>query len=221
MIKGEVMNTLKQILADIINAIKTRNFKNLNPLSKKFLVLSIIVIVLFFTILWLFSGENSKVNEEISQGYEQQLKDEKDENASEASEYTPPPLETNNSLKEQNGSNPLPQQPKQPANPFVIEDKDTKETIIPDLSGQNLSQQEQEEIINQIAKTQKPSDMIAFLKEIQSKFDFLKTQKRFKYDLKNYKVGDIFLWWEIEEITPVYIRFIDDDYAYNLRFLED
>ncbi|SQC36421.1 Uncharacterised protein [Helicobacter fennelliae] len=63
--------------------------------------------------------------------------------------------------------------------------------------------------------------MIAFLKEAQSKFDFLKTQKRFKYDLKNYQVGDIFLWWEIEEITPVYIRFKDEDYSYNLRFLED
>lgn len=217
------MNALKQVLADIINALKTRNFKNLNPISKKFLILSIIIVVLFLTMLWLFSDDNQKINEEMSQGYEQQLKDE-DENAIETSEYTPPPLETNNSLKEQNGNNSLPQQPQQSqkqANPFVSQDKDTKEAIIPDLSGQNLSQQEQEEIINQITKTQKPSDMIAFLKEIQSKFDFLKTQKRFKYDLKNYKVGDIFLWWEIEEITPVYIRFIDDDYAYNLRFLED
>lgn len=211
------MNTLKQVLADIVNALKTRDFKNLNPLSKKFLVLSIIVVMLFFIVLWLFSGDSSKVNEEISQGYEQQFKDEKDD-ASETSGYTPPPIEANNSSKEQSESNPAPQQL---TNPFVTQDKDTKEAIIPDLSGQNLSQQEQEEIINQITKTQKPSDMIAFLKEIQSKFDFLKTQKRFKYDLKNYKVGDIFLWWEIEEITPVYIRFIDDDYSYNLRFLED
>lgn len=205
------MDALKQVLADIINALKTRDFKNLNPHSKKILILSIIIVVLFLTMLWLFSDDNQKINEEMSQGYEQQVKDEN------AGEYTPPPIENNNS-KEQNESNPAPQQP---TNPFVTQDKDTKEAIIPDLSGQNLSQQEQEEIINQIAKTQKPSDMIAFLKEIQSKFDFLKTQKRFKYDLKNYKVGDIFLWWEIEEITPIYIRFIDDDYAYNLRFLED
>lgn len=85
-------------------------------------------------------------------------------------------------------------------NPFVAQDKKKEQfSNIPDLSGQNLSQQEQEEVINQIAKT----------------------QKRFKYDLKNYQVGDIFLWWEIEEITPVYIRFKDEDYSYNLRFLED
>lgn len=104
----------------------------------------------------------------------------------------------------------------------MTQDKDKEQfSNIPDLSRQNLSQQEQEEVINQIAKTQKPSDMITFLKEAQSKFDFLKTQKRFKYNLKNYQVGDIFLWWEIEEITPVYIRFKDNDYSYNLRFLED
>lgn len=83
-----------------------------------------------------------------------------------------------------------------------------------------MSQMEQEEIIRQIAKKQKPDDMIAFLKEIQSKFDFLKTQQRFKYDMKDYKVGDIFLWWEIEEITPVYIRFKEKNYSYNLRFLD-
>lgn len=116
-------------------------------------------------------------------------------------------------------------------NPFVIQDtspsinapKATVDDIknIPDMS--NASVAEQEAMIREIAKKQKPDDMIAFLKEVQYQFDFLKTQKQFKYDLKSYEVGDIFLWWEIEEITPVYIRFKDNDngYAYNLRFLDD
>lgn len=116
-------------------------------------------------------------------------------------------------------------------NPFVIQDtnpstnapKATVDDIknIPDMS--NASAAEQEAMVREIAKKQKPDDMIAFLKEVQNQFDFLKTQKQFKYDLKSYEVGDIFLWWEIEEITPVYIRFKDNDngYAYNLRFLDD
>lgn len=215
------MEALKVILADITFAIRTRNFKNLNPHSKRIFILSIIVLVLFCIGLWLMS-DNQARNEEISQSYEKNIQEE------DKSEYIPPKIETkgeilkddvqNQQVKKDSNASILPQ----PTNPFVAQDKDKEQfSNIPDLSGQNFFQQEQEEVINQIAKTQKPSDMITFLKEAQSKFDFLKTQKRFKYDLKNYQVGDIFLWWEIEEITPVYIRFKDEDYSYNLRFLED
>ncbi|WP_416863769.1 hypothetical protein [Helicobacter ganmani] len=213
------MESLKAILLDVTNAIKTRNFKNLNPHSKRILILSIIVIVLFFLSLWLMSDSSSQtqINKEISQSYEETQKEN-------TGEYVPPKIDIskNNEQKQETKENSNVATPPQPINPFVAQDKDKEQfSNIPDLSGQNLSQQEQEEVINQIAKTQKPSDMIAFLKEAQSKFDFLKTQKRFKYDLKNYQIGDIFLWWEIEEITPVYIRFKDEDYSYNLRFLED
>ena len=213
------MESLKAILSDVTNAIKTRNFKNLNPHSKRFLILSIIVIVLFFLSLWLMrdSSSQTQINKEISQSYEETQKEN-------TGEYVPPKIDIskNNEQKQETKENSNVATPPQPINPFVAQDKDKEQfSNIPDLSGQNLSQQEQEEVINQIAKTQKPSDMIAFLKEAQSKFDFLKTQKRFKYDLKNYQIGDIFLWWEIEEITPVYIRFKDEDYSYNLRFLED
>ena len=76
----------------------------------------------------------------------------------------------------------------------------------------------QEEAIRKIAKTQKPKDMIAFLKEIQNEIE-LETNS-FKYDLKTYRAGDKFLdFFLIESITNNFIRFEDTDYAYNLRFL--
>lgn len=211
------------ILADIENAIRTRNFKDMSPKTKKISIITLIVFVLFIMILFLIGGENSAPDEQISASYEQNQR-ENQELQTNQDGYTAPKIEQDVKQNAQQNQNASAITPPPANNPFVAQDKEPEKadaSSIPDLSNQNLTQQEQEEAIKEIAKKQKPDDMIAFLKEAQNKFNFLKTQKRFKYDMKNYQVGDIFLWWEIEEITPVYIRFKDDDYSYNLRFLED
>ena len=221
MTKEFKMGAIKNILADLENAIRTRNFKDMNPHTKKISLLTLVIFILFIIMLFVIGGDNTETQNQITAGYEQSQNENeqnKDENT-----YTAPQIDEE-ALKKAREENQAQADKLKANNPFVAENKNADKadpSSIPDLSSQNLTQQEQEEAIKEIAKKQKPDDMIAFLKEAQNKFNFLKTQKRFKYDMKNYQVGDIFLWWEIEEITPVYIRFRDDDYSYNLRFLED
>lgn len=208
------MGVVKALFANIQDAIKTKNFK-LNPNMKRIIVLILMFVGLCVMVAFLLSESDDSVlkkQDQLSAGYES-IQEQKEESG----EYIPPKIDNIENTNTQ-------ETPPAVINPFVTQDKTNNANeglSIPDLSAQNLSQQEQEEIIKQIAKQQKPEDMIAFLKEAQSKFNFLKSQKKFKYELKNYEVGDIFLWWEIEEITPVYIRFKDRDYSYNLRFLEE
>ncbi|TLD91138.1 hypothetical protein LS74_010130 [Helicobacter magdeburgensis] len=215
------MGAIKNILADLENAIRTRNFKDMNPHTKKISLLTLVIFILFIIMLFVMGGDNTETQNQITAGYEQSQNENeqnKDENT-----YTAPQIDEE-ALKKAREESQAQADKLKANNPFVAENKNADKadpSSIPDLSSQNLTQQEQEEAIKEIAKKQKPDDMIAFLKEAQNKFNFLKTQKRFKYDMKNYQVGDIFLWWEIEEITHVYIRFRDDDYSYNLRFLED
>lgn len=64
----------------------------------------------------------------------------------------------------------------------------------------------------------KPNDMVQFLKGIQDKIQLKK--ERFQYDLKEYSVGDKFLnFYPVEEIGENYIRFKDENYSYNLRWM--
>ena len=70
----------------------------------------------------------------------------------------------------------------------------------------------------------RPEDMIVYLKAKQNEFFFDKNDKTFVFDNQTYKKSDKFEgWWFIEDITNVFIRFVDEEsgYAYNLRFLED
>ena len=56
--------------------------------------------------------------------------------------------------------------------------------------------------------------------KLQKDFDFKSNSNSFKYDLKEYIANDKFKdWWKIEKIGGIYIRFEDDEYSYNLRFL--
>lgn len=217
------MGTIKNILADLENAIRTRNFKDMNPHTKKISLLTLVIFILFIIMLFVVGGDNTETQNQITAGYEQNQKENENDKNKDENGYTAPQIDEE-ALKKAREESQAQADKLKANNPFVAENKNADKadpSSIPDLSSQNLTQQEQEEAIKEIAKKQKPDDMIAFLKEAQNKFNFLKTQKRFKYDMKNYQVGDIFLWWEIEEITPVYIRFRDDDYSYNLRFLED
>lgn len=217
------MGAIKNILADLENAIRTRNFKDMNPHTKKISLLTLVIFILFIIMLFVMGGDNTETQNQITAGYEQNQKENENDKNKDENGYTAPQIDEE-ALKKAREESQAQADKLKANNPFVAENKNADQadpSSIPDLSSQNLTQQEQEEAIKEIAKKQKPDDMIAFLKEAQNKFNFLKTQKRFKYDMKNYQVGDIFLWWEIEEITPVYIRFRDDDYSYNLRFLED
>ncbi|CAD7289536.1 hypothetical protein LMG7974_01613 [Campylobacter majalis] len=142
-------------------------------------------------------------------------------------------LDTNNTLTDKNGTF-IP--PKMEINPFVQNTQnlaDNKEEAIKNSA--NVSTQEpkiadmtnyeninQEESIKRIAKRQKPNDMIAFLKEKQNEFSFNAREKSFKFDMKEYLVGDKFLdFFEITDISQNFIRFKDNSYEYNLRFIKE
>lgn len=218
---------LEAMVDEIRLAIKNKNLKNLSkPIKRNLIIIG--AILLLFVLFIIFSGGNKvEASEEISNGYKNSATENVDANGKDKElEYIPPKIEDvqngtakgpQNSSVIENESNPKEvAQTNPPAikNPFVIDDTSNTNDI-PDMS--NTAMEQQRAAIEEIAKRQKPSDMIAFLKEAQHKFDFLKTQRQFKFDLKSYEVGDIFLWWEIEEITPIYIRFKDSEngYAYN------
>ena len=106
------MEALKAILADITNAVKTRNFKSLNPHSKRILILSINVIVLFFLSLWLMSDSSqTQINKEISQSYEDSQKEN-------TGEYVPPKIDIskNNEQEQETKENSDVSTPPQPIN---------------------------------------------------------------------------------------------------------
>lgn len=197
---------------------------NVNGKTKNILFLVLGIIVLVPLLLWLLNGEE---NVDLSQSFEKTKEKEQEE-------YIPPKLDnpfkvalnkesqeqkTTESLEEQKQDSNLIENNSKDSLAFFAKDSqelevESKLKELPNASV-NVSQ---EEAIRKIAKTQKPKDMIAFLKEIQNEIE-LETNS-FKYDLKTYRAGDKFLdFFLIESITNNFIRFEDTDYAYNLRFL--
>ncbi|MCL9821864.1 hypothetical protein NCR96_08970 [Helicobacter sp. 14348-15] len=201
----------------------TEAFKNnVNGKTKNILFLVLGVVVLIPLLLWLLNGEE---NVDLSQSFEKTQEKEQEE-------YIPPkldnPFKLNKESQEQETKEPL-EADKQDSNLAQNNSKDSLasfakdnqelevESKLKELPNANANVS-QEEAIRKIAKTQKPKDMIAFLKEIQNEIE-LETNS-FKYDLKTYRAGDKFLdFFLIESITNNFIRFEDTDYAYNLRFL--
>lgn len=209
-------------LKNMIEAFKN----NFNGKTKNILFLVLGVVVLIPLLLWLLNGEE---NMDLSQSFEKTQEKEQEE-------YIPPKLDNpfkealnkESQSQEQETKEPL-EADKQDSNLAQNNSKDSlasfakdkqeleAESKLKELSNANISQ---EEAIRKIAKTQKPKDMIVFLKEIQNEID-LETNS-FKYDLKTYRVGEKFLnFFLIESITNNFIRFQDDEYSYNLRFLGD
>lgn len=204
----------------------TEAFKNnVNGKTKNILFLVLGIIVLVPLLLWLLNGEE---NVDLSQSFEKTQEKEQEE-------YIPPKLENPfqealNKTQEQEQTEPLkPLETQNQDSNLVDNSKDSLasfakdnqelevESKLKELPNANANVS-QEEAIRKIAKTQKPKDMIAFLKEIQNEIE-LETNS-FKYDLKTYRAGDKFLdFFLIESITNNFIRFEDTDYAYNLRFL--
>lgn len=196
---------------------------NVNGKTKNILFLVLGIIVLVPLLLWLLNGEE---NVDLSQSFEKTQEKEQEE-------YIPPKLdnpfklnkesqeqeqETADPLKTQNQDSNLVDNSKDSLASFAKDNQELEvESKLKELPNANANVS-QEEAIRKIAKTQKPKDMIAFLKEIQNEIE-LETNS-FKYDLKTYRAGDKFLdFFLIESITNNFIRFEDTDYAYNLRFL--
>ncbi len=212
----------------INNILKNLNF---NAKNKNILFALIGVIVLIPLTFWLLS---SSENQQLSQNFENSIKENKEEQKEQG--FIPPKLDspfntketskdTNNTQNKQEQSfkqeqNSKQEQKEQNLASFAKDKNEVEaEARILELSNDNL---DQEEAIREIAKTQRPKDMIEFLKEKQKDIELLASKNDFKYDLKEYKVGDKFLeWFEIESINKNFIRFKDKDYAYNLRFLGD
>lgn len=117
---------------------------------------------------------------------------------------------------EQNASKPpLPPKPSNEESQTIVFENEPK---IPNSSHNSFTKSAEEDVTKEITKTQKPSDMAEFLNSIKEKIMLQKHS--FKYDLKEYRLGDKFLdFYEIEDIGENYIRFKDEDYSYNLRFM--
>ncbi|HEC1539310.1 TPA: hypothetical protein R1X39_001214 [Campylobacter upsaliensis] len=116
---------------------------------------------------------------------------------------------------EQNASKPPlpPKSSNEESQTIVFEGNESK---IPDLSHNSFMKST--DTTKEIAKTQKPSDMVEFLQHIKDKI-ILKKQS-FTFDGKEYEINDRFLdFYEIEDIKRNFIRFKDEDYSYNLRFM--
>lgn len=213
---------MNEKLKNVVEALKN----NFNGKTKNLLFLFVGIAILVPLFLWLLNGEE---NVDLSQSFEKTQEKEQEE-------YIPPKLD--NPFKEalNKESQPQTQEIKEPLeahkqgsslaqnnskDSLASFSKDNQEleaeSKLKELSNANISQ---EEAIRKIAKTQKPKDMIAFLKEIQVGIE-LRTNS-FKYELKTYKAGEKFLdFFLIESITNNFIRFQDDEYSYNLRFLGD
>lgn len=210
---------MNEKLKNVVEALKN----NFNGKTKNLLFLFVGIAILVPLFLWLLNGEE---NVDLSQSFEKTQEKEQEE-------YIPPKLD--NPFKEALNKESLPKEQKMKksfAKDSNATEMDSKESLasfakdnqeleveskLKELSDSNISQ---EEAIRKIAKTQKPKDMIAFLKEIQAGIE-LRTNS-FKYELKTYKAGEKFLdFFLIESITNNFIRFQDAEYSYNLRFLGD
>ncbi|HIF9806742.1 TPA: hypothetical protein ACX8VE_001485 [Campylobacter jejuni] len=184
------------------------NLKHYFQNNKKKSIFIIIGFILIFLTIFIILTEPKKDN---FADFKDISKVEKNKNSDIKPEYIPPKIDS----------------------PFIIDDKkDTnlsntnikneEKNKIADVSDNTFEQLKQEEAIKQIQKTQRPEDMIVFLKDLQKDIQLQNSSNTFKYDLKEYKVGDKFLnWFEIEDINRNFIRFRDEkqNYSYNLRFL--
>ncbi|MCR2062052.1 hypothetical protein [Campylobacter helveticus] len=193
--------------------------------NKTMLILGGVLVVLLILASYLFFANNKDLSESFETQIETNATSQEDEFkmqnpfSNQNKEQTPPPLNQEPSKIEQNNTTMPPPQTNNNVtdkSEAIILEKD--EPNIPDLSQNSFAQSTQEEAIKEIAKKQKPKDMVEFLSEIKDKIELKKHS--FKYDYKEYERGDKFLdFYEIEDIGENYIRFKDEDYSYNLRFI--
>lgn len=201
---------MKESIQEIINAIKQKKFNNLSSGAKNILIVVISLVVLIPTFFYIFSTPS----QDLSESFEKNL----NANTNEVASETPPPKLENPFNKPKDEQKEAIKKDDSPKNAQIEEEANKKEVL--EIINNTQSQ---EEAIKEIAKRQRPQDMMIFLKEIQPQIDFRKTQGNFKFENKIYKQGDIFLgFFEITSITENYLRFRDSvaGYEYNLRFID-
>lgn len=145
----------------------------------------------------------------------------------------PPPLPKDNFIKfddkaiqnvENGNSNNVNSNVVEPAtqNETNKTEQENQKNPFAEFEEQNINNSENKSTIKTKLEVTKPESMVEYVKQIQKEIKFRGYDHNFKYNDKEYRKGDIFLtWYEIEEITPNFIRFKDENYSYNLRFLDD
>ena len=192
----------------------------------KYIIIGVIALIILILLIMMFaSGNKSKeeVSQELSKNFEQQ------QNTTTNSGVTAPPPPPPSLDFDESKMNEVAQNaqtaPTLDADNKVL-DANTAQAVAND--------KELNALVNRLDKTDgknadgskqsiRPEDMIAYLKAKQPDFSFNGENKIFDFEGKVYKSGQYFKgWWYVEEITPVFIRFVDEEsnYAYNLRFLE-
>ena len=191
----------------------------------KYIIIGVIALIILILLIMMFaSGNKSKeeVSQELSKNFEQQ------QNTTTNSAVTPPPPPPSLDFDESK-MNEVTQ------NSQTAPTLDADNKVLETNAAQSVANdKELNALVNRLDKTDgknadgskqsiRPEDMIAYLKAKQPDFSFNGENKIFDFEGKVYKSGQYFKgWWYVEEITPVFIRFVDEEsnYAYNLRFLE-
>ncbi|EAH5676775.1 hypothetical protein ACXO6N_001621 [Campylobacter upsaliensis] len=208
--------------------VDTNKIKGFCEKNKTMLILIGVLSIMLILASYLFLANN---NNDLSESFETQneLNLSKQEDGfkmqnpflNQNSNESPPPLNEEQSPQnpfnqaEQNISKPLipPKLSSKENEAIVFESNESK---IPDSAHNSFMKST--DTTKEIAKTQKPSDMVEFLHHIKDKI-ILKKQS-FTFDGKEYEINDRFLdFYEIEDIKRNFIRFKDEDYSYNLRFI--
>ncbi|EMG4391239.1 hypothetical protein ACKWRQ_001911 [Campylobacter upsaliensis] len=206
--------------------VDTNKIKGFCEKNKTMLILIGVLSIMLILASYLFLANN---NNDLSESFETQNELNKQGDGfkmqnpflNQNSNESPPPLNEEQSPQnpfnqtEQNASKPPlpPKSSNEESQTIVFEGNESK---IPDLSHNSFMKST--DTTKEIAKTQKPSDMVEFLQHIKDKI-ILKKQS-FTFDGKEYEINDRFLdFYEIEDIKRNFIRFKDEDYSYNLRFM--
>lgn len=213
------MTKLKDTLNQILKALSQKDFKILGK-YKGILFIVLALLVFIPLTIWLLSDSTQSGDEVVNNILESQKEETQD--------YVPPKMDNpfimdlaeNTKQEETKDSNAFKEESLNADLAGIP--KDTNEEKIPTISNHNNGiSDSQLDTIKKIAKSQKPKEMIPYLKEIQKDCELNKTRLTFKFEGKELKVGDkLNSWYLIEEITKNYVRFKEIDYAYNLRFVE-
>lgn len=179
-------------------------------------IVGVLALILLIFLL-ITPSDKAKHTKQLSETFEQK---QQEQNTSVSVSYNPPPILDNKQNTFDDKA--IEDIKKGNFNQSTDSTKDEIEKKIADISQSQQNIIDQSEAMKMIEKKQKPKDMIVFLKSNKSKIELFNYKNIFKYELKDYKVGDKFLdWYLIEDINDNFIRFKDTDYAYNLRFIEE
>ena len=201
--KKSMVEEAKSQRQEAFGSIDRANSKKSFSKNKK-IIIAIVSLIAFLLVVGLirafFENSNKIDTEKLSNAYEKQKEEYK----------APPPLEKKYGIDE--------------AKLNALKDsskENTQEASQADKSTQEASQAYQEAKI--MYEEKKPENMVEFLKKEMGNMEFQRKYLSFIFQQQRYVRGDSFKgWWKIEEITPNYIRFFDDNekYSYNLRFVD-